>query len=312
MEKEFVASRARKLGEYLSLLLAHPFIGHSHELVVFLDAQRDVVNRTAAAAAGAAPRPGGGISSSSPTTMVAGGRVGASNSGGSGGVEASDSEGRKRGHGENAHAMSLSSTPQKASSLSSSSGGGTGGESSVVMTGMDQTSLKRIQSRIYAILKELLEIDKTFVRRNLLSFLRKGVNVMLSGTISKAISGLAQRFGSDDTTASFLHWLVRVVWSAPGQRLGPKMPPPTPAAELARAAMLRAELRAAAPATLTSLLGHSACDEAVVKLFEFLQCAVLIRSLLYSAFDLLWRQLFPDDPELRDLYGAYLRWEERP
>lgn len=48
-----------------------------------------------------------------------------------------------------------------------------------------------------------------------------------------------------------------------------------------------------------------------MKLYEFLQCSVLVRSLLYSAFDLLWKQLFPEDPELRDLYGMDLEWEAR-
>ena len=72
---------------------------------------------------------------------------------------------------------------------------------------------------------------------------------------------------------------------------------------------VREELLAAVPATFASLLGRASCEEAVVKLYEFLECPVLVRSLLYSAMDMLWRELFPDDPELSQLYGLDLEWK---
>ena len=160
--------------------------------------------------------------------------------------------------------------------------------------------------------QKVLELDqRSLFRRNLLSFLRKAVKVMFTGTISKALSKLQQRFSSDGATAGLVAWLVGVVWSAPGRRrpLVP-VPPPSLAVQAARCARLRDEFLGAVPGPLESLLGAATCADAALKCYEFLQCGVLVRSLVYSALDLLWKQLFPDEPALQDLYGMDLEWDD--
>ena len=185
--------------------------------------------------------------------------------------------------------------------------------SSVESRTIDERVLRNIQQRLYSILKELFDIDRTnVVRRNLVSFLRKAVKIMFTDTISKTISDLAVKVGSDDKTASFLTWLVATVWSGKGfsmrQPLGDDWP--TATLQEQRQLKVRGELLSSVPGTFSSLMGHATCEEAVVKLYEFLQCSVIVRSLLYSALDLLWKQLFPEDPELRELYGMELEWDD--
>jgi hypothetical protein len=178
---------------------------------------------------------------------------------------------------------------------------------------MDEFVLKKIQQLIYLIVKELFDLNRTnLVRRNFVSFLRKSVKVLLTNSISKSITNLSLKYDNDDTTSKFLNWLINTIWNLPGHIMGPRLPIPTQQERNQRQILIRNEfVMGGIPLSITSLLGRINCDEATLKLYEFLQCSVLIRSLLYCALDLFWKQLFPDDEILSELYGGKnLEWEE--
>ena len=162
---------------------------------------------------------------------------------------------------------------------------------------IDDRILRTIQQQLYSILKELFDIDRTNVlRRNLVSFLRKAVKIIFTDTISRSIQDQAVKVGSDMKTASFLHWLVRTIWCSKGMTMRQPLRENWPSKTLQQQRQLkvRTELLGAVPGTFSSLMGQTTCDGAVFKLFEFLQCAIIVRSFLYSALDLLWKQLFPE------------------
>jgi len=430
-EREFVALRKRKLGEYLAALLVHPVFGGCHELVLFLDAQKDIEPAAVGSLgngggggnsrggpgggvangveAAFAPALGGGEGGATGAAEASGARGGKSQgAGGSGGSNGGSGDGnsgnsggscsggggdswegdafsggrarigdrdassrlvagtgawfgheaglwgarsrfeseavvmpwREGGEGgdrcsnddgdeellpsfagrarSGAGGAGSASWAPGAGGAGDAGGAGEGGASAEAAEAedtrkvMDELQLRTIQKRIFSILKELFEMDRrSLVRRNVLGLIRKAVKVALTGTISKALAAAAVRFGKPEVTARFLHWLVATIWSGPGQTMGPRLPPPTEVMKSARAIRLRDELVAAVPGTFASLLGVGACEEAVAKLYEFLQCGVLLRSLLYSALDLLWQQLFPEEPALRDLYGMDLEFDEK-
>ena len=332
-----MASRKHKLGVYLAALLNHRVYGSSHEVLAFLEALPDPDPDLSSSAAKINPfnssSNGNGTtlqrSRSGSVAMVLPRRLGESRqwaplreSAGGAAAGAGTERGSVDAASEGGGAVAFPGSDADYGAMSRGSYGtapvaATGAVSSSPLESedpraMDDVSLQRIQGHAYAILKEVLELDqRSLFRRNLLSFLRKAVKVMFTGTISKALSKLQQRFSLDDTTASFVNWIVGVVWSAPGWRRPPKpMPPPTAEMQAARCARLRDELLGAVPGPLESLLGTATCADATLKCHEFLQCGVLIRSLVYSTLDLLWRQLFPDEPALQDLYGMDLEWDD--
>lgn len=322
-ERDFVASRKHKLGVYLAALLNHRIYGNSHEVLAFLEALPDPDPDLASTAKINQVKNGNssGIgtvsqrSRSGSVAMVLPRRLGDSRQWTP--LKESTSGGVSTAHGNSeAAAFDGGAVPFPGSDADYGTASAAVGVSPLAASedprAMDDVSLQRIQSHAYAILKEVLELDqRSLFRRNLLSFLRKAVKVMFTGTISKALSKLQQRFSSDDTTASFVSWIVGVVWSAPGWRRPPvPIPPPTAEVQAARCARLRDEFLGAVPGPLESLLGTATCADATLKCHEFLQCGVLIRSLVYSTLDLLWRQLFPDEPALQDLYGMDLEWDD--
>jgi hypothetical protein len=170
-ERDFVARRKRKLEAYLAALLAHPVYGESHELRAFLQALPDGDSAAAIAA--------GGSSSSSSSSSSSGGSGGggAANPGRLGSAATvlprrlgegrewtplregvGDGVGDADGGGAAAGAAAALAAGMGVENLQS------GRQSQVPTTpwvsaedprAMDDVSLQRIQSRAYAILKEV-------------------------------------------------------------------------------------------------------------------------------------------------------------
>jgi hypothetical protein len=151
-ERDFVARRKRKLEAYLAALLAHPVYGESHELRAFLQALPDGDSAAVIAA--------GGSSSSSSSSSSSGGSGGggAANPGRLG--SAATVLPRRLGEGREWTPLreGVGDAGMGVENLQS------GRQSQVPTTpwvsaedprAMDDVSLQRIQSRAYAILKEV-------------------------------------------------------------------------------------------------------------------------------------------------------------
>ena len=324
-DRDFVAARRRKLNEYLEALIRHPVWGGCHELLVFLDAERDH-------AAPPTGTPRGGSSSK------AAGEEGATAGKGGGGGQ----RGRRRRHfgdtpspargaedEEELRSLGWGAAAMQAQLAQSSSYGFGGGSlesssssssaaaavaavaSSVESRTIDERVLRNIQQRLYSILKELFDIDRTnVVRRNFGLLPAQGRQDHVHRHHLQDHLRPRREGGLRRQDASFPTWLVATVWSGKGfsmrQPLGDDWP--TATLQEQRQLKVRGELlssRAGPSSLMATRPARRPC-----KLYEFLQCSVIVRSLLYSALDLLWKQLFPEDPELRELYGMELEWDD--
>ena len=130
------------------------------------------------------------------------------------------------------------------------------------------------------------------MRRNVFSVLRRFVKFMFTSSISKMITGLANEYGKDEKTASFLRWIKDIVWpkdEAKAQRElqdFSKFPMPTQKEMDDRQQLLREELLKAIPVSLATILGHHTCEEAAVTTFPLaifrrpLSCLLVLSVLL--------------------------------
>ena len=131
------------------------------------------------------------------------------------------------------------------------------------------------------------------MKRSIFRGLSKLVRMTLRSTNARRVAATSVAYGdSPELVARALRWVRGVVWPE-GVLLTPA-PPPTDDERAAQAAVVFVFLRDSAPGALTSIVGVAPAEHAALKVYEFLQNPVLLRSFAYSLLDLIIIEAFPD------------------
>jgi len=160
----------------------------------------------------------------------------------------------------------------------------------------DWRRLKRVEHRTYMLLRELFDVDHMgLMRRNFVALLRRGARALWSPAMATWLGERTVEAARVKIWTNLAKRLNDLVWPDGEMRDAAEPDDDLARAEHIRAAAeLRDTLAAAIPASLASLVGSAAADDAVVKLHDLLLCPIQLRSLAYTLFDLMLVEVFPE------------------
>lgn len=150
--------------------------------------------------------------------------------------------------------------------------------------------LQKIEVSLFSVLGELFEFDGLgLVRRQLFSMTRSFIKAFLNASHFRM---LERQFLSFTDPKKLSNWISELrLYIFPSE--ADVVPPPAPDIRVLRKECLEAIL-ASFPSKALSLFGETACENAALKLHEFLQHEVFVKNLLFSITDELLLHLFPD------------------
>uniref|UniRef100_H3GCQ9 PX domain-containing protein n=1 Tax=Phytophthora ramorum TaxID=164328 RepID=H3GCQ9_PHYRM len=152
--------------------------------------------------------------------------------------------------------------------------------------------LQKIEVSLFAVLGEVFEFDGIgMVRRQIFSMTRSFIKAFLGASHFRM---LERQFLSFTDPKKLSGWIGDLrLYIFPDSSDANAAPPPAPDMQVLRKDCLEAIL-ASFPSKALSLFGDTACENAALKLHEFLQHEVFVKNLLFSITDELLLHLFPD------------------
>ncbi|KAL4137966.1 hypothetical protein PRIC2_001475 [Phytophthora ramorum] len=152
--------------------------------------------------------------------------------------------------------------------------------------------LQKIEVSLFAVLGEVFEFDGIgMVRRQIFSMTRSFIKAFLGASHFRM---LERQFLSFTDPKKLSGWIGDLrLYIFPDSSDANAAPPRAPDMQVLRKDCLEAIL-ASFPSKALSLFGDTACENAALKLHEFLQHEVFVKNLLFSITDELLLHLFPD------------------
>ncbi|KAL3657845.1 hypothetical protein V7S43_017224 [Phytophthora oleae] len=151
--------------------------------------------------------------------------------------------------------------------------------------------LQKIEVSLFAVLGEVFEFDGIgMVRRQIFSMTRSFIKAFLGASHFRMLERQFLSFTDPKKLSGWIGDLRLYVFPDASEALPP---PPAPDMQVLRKDCLEAIL-ASFPSKALSLFGDTACENAALKLHEFLQHEVFVKNLLFSITDELLLHLFPD------------------
>jgi hypothetical protein len=322
----FINKRKAELEQYLELLLDHPAVCDSDEVLTFLSplSQEDVnadghvgsVHAAAASPLAAVPGAGAGAeaapASASPSPAPA--PAPASTTGG---------ETPRRGRDEDS-AQAQARTPPSARAKRGGTPPRTPPRPSTPPTQgdlqqqrkvggkepeIDPYELRIAEGHMFKLAEEVFEFhEMSLVRRNLISMTKSVASLLFQGTAHRWIKANYTRHASAELLAKTLGSVRDVLWPNGEWAEGEEEREPTPE-ELQQLRKNRQEcldeINAALPPAMLKVLGRGKALQSTSKLHEFLQHPSLVHNLVFTTLDLLLLRVFPDLP-LQELHERKL------
>uniref|UniRef100_M4BWT0 RUN domain-containing protein n=1 Tax=Hyaloperonospora arabidopsidis (strain Emoy2) TaxID=559515 RepID=M4BWT0_HYAAE len=151
--------------------------------------------------------------------------------------------------------------------------------------------LQKIEVSLFAVLGEVFEFDGIgVVRRQIFSMTRSFIKAFLGASHFRMLERQLLSFTDPTRLSDWINDLRLYIFPDPGS--ADIVPCPAPDMQVLRKECLEAIL-ASFPSKVLSLFGDTACENASLKLHEFLQHEVFVRNLLFSITDELLLHLFP-------------------
>ncbi|CAI5745842.1 unnamed protein product [Peronospora destructor] len=162
--------------------------------------------------------------------------------------------------------------------------------------------LQKIEVSLFAVLGEVFEFDGIgMVRRQIFSMTRSFVKAFLGASHFRMLEEQFLSFTDPKKLSGWISDLQVYLFSDSSD--ANVVQPPAPDMQALRKDCLEAIL-ASFPSKALSLFGDSACENAALKLHEFLQHEVFVKNLLFSISDELLLHLFPDSNPFRGQEGT--------
>ncbi|KAK1928872.1 hypothetical protein P3T76_015661 [Phytophthora citrophthora] len=152
--------------------------------------------------------------------------------------------------------------------------------------------LQKIEVSLFAVLGEVFEFDGIgMVRRQIFSMTRSFIKAFLGASHFRMLERQFLSFTDPKKLSGWIGDLRMYIFPDASEANLP--PPPAPDMQVLRKDCLEAIL-ASFPSKALSLFGDTACENAALKLHEFLQHEVFVKNLLFTITDELLLHLFPD------------------
>ncbi|OQR80836.1 hypothetical protein ACHHYP_17141 [Achlya hypogyna] len=159
---------------------------------------------------------------------------------------------------------------------------------------LEQLLLQKLELQAFQAFDELFELDgMTRLRRHALSMTRTFFRVSLNSACHRAVDAQFTEYTQPRKVANLLFALRAEMIPADGIYFKAKATPTTDELQEQARACRNAVLHAC-PSVVASLLGDQAARNGSLKMFEFLQHELLVKSLFLSLIDLLIARLFPE------------------
>ncbi|KAG3080635.1 hypothetical protein PI124_g19366 [Phytophthora idaei] len=157
--------------------------------------------------------------------------------------------------------------------------------------------LQKIEVSLFAVLGEVFEFDGIgMVRRQIFSMTRSFIKAFLGASHFRMLERQFLSFTDPKKLSGWIGDLRLYIFPDPSD--ASVVPPPAPDIQVLRKYCLEAIL-ASFPSKALSLFGDTACENAALKLHEFLQHEAFVKNLLFSITDELLVHLFPDSTHFK-------------
>lgn len=156
--------------------------------------------------------------------------------------------------------------------------------------------LQKLEVSLFAVVGEVFEFDGIgMVRRQLFAMSRSFIKAFLSASHFRKLEKQYLSFTDAKKMAAMIVDFREYMFPDP-EAPAPPVPPATLSAQEMQALRKDAldAILASFPSTLVSLFGETSCENAALKLHEFLQHEVFVKNLLFSVVDEVLLHLFPD------------------
>lgn len=168
--------------------------------------------------------------------------------------------------------------------------------------GLQAFELERVEKHLFALANELFGIDEmSIVRRKLIDGAIGVLMMFMKGRSSKWINSALEQVTAADQAGFAVNAVKELLW--PGGVWAEEAVPYTKEEERSDRRSARERLIEAIPAELATLLTNERCRFGAEKVFQMLQCPVLVKNLLYTHLDMLLLRLFPSLP-VEGLFNA--------
>ncbi|KAF1772029.1 Sorting nexin, C-terminal [Phytophthora cactorum] len=156
---------------------------------------------------------------------------------------------------------------------------------------------RKIEVSLFAVLGEVFEFDGIgMVRRQIFSMTRSFIKAFLGASHFRMLERQFLSFTDPKKLSGWIGDLRLYIFPDPSD--ASVVPPPAPDIQVLRKYCLEAIL-ASFPSKALSLFGDTACENAALKLHEFLQHEAFVKNLLFSITDELLVHLFPDSTHFK-------------
>jgi len=157
----------------------------------------------------------------------------------------------------------------------------------------DPRELRSCESAVFGLAKELFQLNRSGIaRRSTVSFLRRAARMLFSSSMISALEASYEGLATSAKVTSLLKWLRELLF--PGGEFMTAAELPSEEEQVHARNNLCARLPGVLPSALTALVGHSTAVTGAMHFFEFIQCPVLLRSVMYTLLDLLFCEIFPN------------------
>lgn len=156
--------------------------------------------------------------------------------------------------------------------------------------------LQKLEVSLFAVVGEVFEFDGIgMVRRQLFAMSRSFIKAFLSASHFRKLEKQYLSFTDAKKMAAMIVDFREYMFPDP-EAPAPPVPPATLSAQEMQTLRKDAldAILASFPSTLVSLFGETSCENAALKLHEFLQHEVFVKNLLFSVADEVLLHLFPD------------------
>jgi hypothetical protein len=159
---------------------------------------------------------------------------------------------------------------------------------------IDQVPLGKVRHAIFEIIRSHFDFENASFFRNRLLAALKTLSFAVGGNTEfrKMLYGAHKAYLSADAIAGWIKMCLELIW--PDGLFFDSSPPLTPDQSSELAEKTKALLSSAFPDQVRAILGSNIADDGVEILHEMLQNRMVVKSLFYMLFDLLWLEIFPE------------------
>lgn len=159
---------------------------------------------------------------------------------------------------------------------------------------IDKVPLSQVRNRVFELLRYQFGFENaSFIRNRMLAALKTAsFAVTSSGEFQRTLYKLHTEHINANALAGWIEFALELIW--PGGVFFESAPPPTPEELEANANKAKEVLHASFPEQVRAILGPELTGDGLDIFHEMLQNRLVVKSMAYMLFDLVWLEVFPE------------------